>query len=143
MAIFFFLSDTPPLPWDHWLKAGQIYLMSSIDHCKVLITGSSMYGHSVYRLHISICTHWQADWYWSGTQTGPFIMPGTCNLQNWIHNLDCLVGFQLICTKCFRVHIFHKKASHVLAFISFILLIYLLFFFSFYPHVKHTHFVQI
>ena len=32
-----------------------------------------------------ICT--QADCYWSGTQTGPFRTPGTCNLESWIHNL--------------------------------------------------------
>ena len=57
-----------------------------------------MYGHSVYRAghdsrpHILLCT--QADSYWSGTQTGPFRMPGTCNLESWIHNLDCNMSVQ-------------------------------------------------
>ena len=63
-------------------------------------TGVWMHDHSVYRaghdsrLHILICT--QTDCYWSGTQIGPFRMPGTCNQQSWMHNPAwCLTNIDL------------------------------------------------
>ena len=61
------------------------YTPVSSTVCVSIQYNTGLHGHH-RRPNILICT--QANCYWSGTQTGPMRMPGRCNLQSWIHNLN-------------------------------------------------------